>query len=178
MQFFKNGLVISLCLLTCIPAFATDNSFKLDFNGDGRTDIALYREGSRAQGQAPQPSYWYFMSTLTGQPFQTQFGRTLDVPGPGDFDGDGTTDVGVYRWWDFEIGDTNEWWLNKSTGGHQVILSYEPGYNKFNRNYIGDSKAEIGQLYQVDISQNPGENCFITIYFVAAIDRPQPASDR
>lgn len=167
MQFLNKGLVIGICLCSFITALATDNSFKLDFDGDGRTDIALYREGSRAQGLAPQPSYWYLMSTADGHTTELRWGRTLDVPAPADFDGDGKTDVGIYRWWDFETGDTNEWWVSKSTGGHQVILSYELGYNKFNRNYIGDAKAEIGQLYQIDVSQNPGENCFISIYFVA-----------
>ena len=107
------------------------------------------------------------MNTANGQAFQRQWGQTLDVPAPGDFDGDGITDVGIYRWWDFDTGDTNEWWVSRSTGGHQVILSYEPGYNKFNRNYLGDARAEIGQLYQIDISQTPGVNCFISVYFVA-----------
>lgn len=160
--------LLTLSLLVLTPALlATDNSFKLDFNGDGRTDIALYREGSRSPDIAPQPSFWYFLNTQTGQITQAQWGRTLDVPAPADFDGDGKTDFGIYRWWDFDTGDTNEWWVSKSMGGHQVILSYEPGYFKFNRNYIGDGRAEVGQLYQVDVSQNPGENCFLSVYFVA-----------
>jgi hypothetical protein len=100
----------------------------------------------------------------------TQWGRTLDVPAPADYDNDGITDVGIYRWWDFTTGDTNEWWVSKSSGEHQVILSYEPGYQKFNRNYIGDGRAEVGQLYQVDVSQNPGENCFLSIYFIADLE--------
>jgi hypothetical protein len=60
--------------------------------------------------------------------------------------------------------------VSKSSGEHQVILSYEPGYQKFNRNYIGDGRAEVGQLYQVDVSQNPGENCFLSIYFIADLE--------
>ena len=170
MQFLKKGLLLSICLFSVLTAFATDNSFKLDFDGDGRADLALYREGSRAVGVAPQPSVWYFINSVDGHEFFMHWGRTLDVPAPGDFDGDGITDVGIYRWWDFATGDTNEWWVNKSSGGHQVLLSLEPGYNKFNRNYIGDAKAEIGQLYQVDISQNPGENCFISVYFIIDLD--------
>ena len=166
MQILRKGLVISICLLCFLPASATDRSFNLDFTGDGRTDLALYREGSRGAG-APQQSVWYFVDTANGQPFQIQWGQSLDVPAPGDFDGDGITDVGIYRWWDFMTGDTNEWWVRRSSGGHNVVLTYEPGYNKFNRNYLGDARAEIGQLYQVDISQNPGQNCFISVYFIA-----------
>ncbi len=167
MRSLRISLFLCLCLLPAGTAFATDNSFKLDFNGDGRTDIALYREGSRSPDTAPQPSTWYFLNTATGEVNIERWGRSLDVPAPADYDGDGKTDMGIYRWWDFESGDTNEWWLQKSSGGHQVILSYELGYYKFNRNYLGDGKAEIGQLYQIDISQTPGENCFISVYFVA-----------
>lgn len=148
---------------------ATDRSFKLDFDGDGRTDIALYREGSRDLSIAPQPSYWYFLNTNTGQTGVVHWGRTLDVPAPADYDNDGKTDLGVYRWWSFETGDTNEWWLNRSGGGHQVLV-YEPGYNKFNRNYFGDMRADIGQLYQINISQNPAEQCFVSIYFVGDLE--------
>ena len=166
-KLFRLVLTVLTSFSALVSTLATDNSFKLDFNGDGRTDIALYREGSRAPVVAPQPSYWYLMNTANGETTELRWGRSLDVPAPADFDNDGKTDVAIYRWWDFETGDTNEWWLSKSTGGHQVILSYEAGYNKFNRNYLGDGKAEIGQLYQVDVSQVPGENCFITIYFVA-----------
>jgi hypothetical protein len=144
---------------------AIDNSFKLDFDGDGGTDIALYREGSRSPDEAPQQSFWYFLNTRTGQVSAAQWGRTLDVPMPADFDNDGITDPGVFRWWDFETGDVNQWWLNKSTGGHEVVF-LEVGYQKFNRNYIGDGRAELAQLYQINISPIPNNGCFISIYLI------------
>jgi hypothetical protein len=171
MIFLRISLVV--CLLLTQIAFATDNSFKLDFDGNGRTDLALYREGSRSADVSPQASYWYFLDTQNGQMNTIPWGRSLDVPAPADYDGDGKTDVAIYRWWDFETGDTNEWWLSKSTGGHQTILSYEPGYNKFSRNYFGDARAEIGQLYSVNISQDPTENCFISVYFIADLNGNQ-----
>jgi hypothetical protein len=158
-----------ICLLLTSGVFATDNSFKLDFNGDGRTDLALYREGSRDINVAPQPSYWYFLDTFTGRWGAIHWGRTLDIPAPADYDGDGITDVGIFRWWDFDTGDVNQWWLNRSSGGHQVLI-YEPGYNKFNRNYIGDARAEIGQLYQTNISQDPTQPCFISVYFIGDLE--------
>ena len=168
MRFLLTSFVICLFLTSSISA--TDNSFKLDFDGDGKTDLALYREGSRSADIAPQSSVWYFLNTDKGRMTVIPWGRTLDVPAPADYDNDGKTDVAVYRWWDFEIGDTNEWWINKSSGANQVILAYEPGYHKYSRNYTGDGRAEVGQLYQIDISQDPGENCFISIYFVADLE--------
>ncbi|HEY8563410.1 MAG TPA: VCBS repeat-containing protein [Pyrinomonadaceae bacterium] len=158
------GLCLGLFLSTSI--WATDHSFKLDFDGDGRTDLALYREGTRDLRLAPQPSYWYFMNTHTGATSAVIWGRSLDVPAPADYDADGKTDLGVYRWWDFETGDVNQWWLYQSQGGGHQVLVYEAGYNKFNRNYLGDARAEIGQLYQTNISQDPTQPCFVAIYFI------------
>lgn len=102
------GFLVCICLFPARVGLATDNSFKLDFNGDGRSDIALYREGSRSPASAPQPSFWYFMNPLTREMTGVQWGRSLDVPAPADYDNDGKTDVGIYRWWDFETGDSND----------------------------------------------------------------------
>ena len=158
--------ILCICLFAGIGATATDSSFKLDFDGDGRTDIALYREGSRGV-DAPQPSVWYFLNTNNGAVWSTQWGRSLDVPAPADYDGDGKTDLGIFRWWDYDFGDTNEWWLSRPLIGSMVLNGLELGYYKFSRNYVGDAKAEAGQLYQVDVSQNPGETCFVSVYLVA-----------
>ena len=165
---FRIVWILSICLSAVAGVSATDNSFKLDFNGDGRTDIAVYREGSRGI-DAPQPSIWYFLDTTNGFPYSVQWGRSLDVPAPADYDGDGKTDVGIFRWWDYERGDTNEWWLSRPllTPGHKVLNALELGYNKYSRNYVGDARAEVGQIYQVDMSQNPGETCFISVYMIA-----------
>jgi hypothetical protein len=162
-------LAICVCLFATSHLSAIDNSFKLDFDGDGRTDIALYREGSRG-GDAPQPSYWYFLNTQTGQTSARQWGRSLDVPAPADYDGDGKTDPGIFRWWDFDYGDTNEWWLNRGSAGHIVLNGLELGYYKFSRNYLGDARAEVAQIYPVDVSQNPGETCFVSVYLVADLE--------
>lgn len=168
MKVLHLSFTIFICLFFGITAFAVDNSFKLDFDGDGRTDIALYREGSRDIKIAPQPSYWYFLNTQTGQASAIQWGRSLDIPAPGDFDGDGITDVGIYRWWHFDIGDANDYWLRKSSGGYEVLTyEWDPSYDKFNRNYFGDARTEIAHLYRVNTSQNPNNPCNISIYFVA-----------
>jgi hypothetical protein len=169
MKYLRVIFIYSICLSLNLSIFAVDNSFKLDFDGDGSTDIALYREGSRSPDIAPQNSTWYFLNTNTNQRSSFQFGRTLDVPAPADFDNDGKTDTAVYRWWDFELGDVNQWWVNKSSGGSQVF-PLEKGYNKYNRNYVGDGRAEIGQLYQINTGQIAGEDCFMSIYLILDLD--------
>jgi hypothetical protein len=79
MKSLRVSFVISICLFLTSVGSATDNSFKLDFDGDGRTDLALYREGSRDINIAPQPSYWYFLNTQTGNWGVVHWGRTLDI---------------------------------------------------------------------------------------------------
>src|SRR5262245_41520392 len=108
MRTLRIRFAIFICLFLTLGVFATDNSYKLDFDGDGRSDLALYREGSRDPNVAPQPSYWYFLNTSNGHWGAIHWGRTLDVPTPADYDGDGKTDFGIYRWWSFEAGDLNE----------------------------------------------------------------------
>ncbi len=54
-----------------------------DFNGNGSTDIAVYR---------PSEGRWY----INGQG-NTQFGTSTDIPVPADYNGDGTTDIAIYR---------------------------------------------------------------------------------
>jgi hypothetical protein len=160
------SFVICICLLLTFSIPATDNSFKLDFDGDGRTDLALYREGSRDISVAPQPSYWFYLNTNNGRWGAIHWGRTLDVPAPADYDGDGKTDVGIYRWWLFDIGDTNEYWLGKN-GGYEVLnYEWEPSYYKFSRNYVGDARAEIAHLYKINISQDPTVPCYLSVYFI------------
>jgi hypothetical protein len=172
MKSLRSVFGFCICLFLTLSISATDNSFKLDFDGDGGTDIALYREGSRS-ADSVQQSYWFFLNPRTGATWVLPWGRTLDVPAPADFDGDGITDLSIYRWWDFETGDMNQWWSRNSSGGHRVMI-YEPvflpSYNKFDRNYVGDGKAEVAFLYQTNTSQNPGENCFISSFYIGDLE--------
>ena len=56
-----------------------------DWNGDGITDIGVFR-----------PSSWQFIFN-TAPVTRTTFGLSTDIPITGDWNGDGVTDIGVFR---------------------------------------------------------------------------------
>ncbi len=64
------------------------NSAPSNFDGDGKTDLAVFR---------PSTSSWYITRSSNGAFSGQQFGATGDKPVPGDFDGDGKHDVAVFR---------------------------------------------------------------------------------
>ncbi len=75
----------------------------VDFDGDAKTDIAVYRAGS---------GYWYYVHPSSGAAAYTVgWGMAGDKPVPGDYDGDGKTDIAVYR------ASTGAWYVTPSGGG-------------------------------------------------------------
>ncbi|HUQ64252.1 MAG TPA: lamin tail domain-containing protein [Acidimicrobiales bacterium] len=63
-----------------------------DFDGNGTTDIAVFR---------PASGVWYVNGGVT-----TGWGTSGDIPVPGDYDGNGTTDIAVFR------PDNGVWYVN------------------------------------------------------------------
>ncbi|MFH1039467.1 MAG: choice-of-anchor Q domain-containing protein [PVC group bacterium] len=57
--------------------------WKYDYNGDGTSDIGIFR---------PSSGLWAIRGVT-----RVYFGSFSDLPTPGDYDGDGTTDIGIFR---------------------------------------------------------------------------------
>lgn len=61
-----------------------------DYDGDGRTDYAVYR---------PSEWNWYILRSNNGSPVASinNWGTATDKPVPGNYDGDNKTDIAIWR---------------------------------------------------------------------------------
>ena len=107
-----------------------------DWDGDGRADIAVYRNGAAA-GTA---SFFFSRPSATpGVDFNAfQYGLNGDEALRGDFDGDGRLDLAVFRPSD------GIWYITQSTNGALVARSW--GFASDKRvvaDYDGDNRADL-----------------------------------
>jgi subtilisin-like proprotein convertase family protein len=111
---------------------------KPDYDGDGRTDIAVYR---------PATGEWFIAQSGSGTTVVIPWGAPAssglgDIPVPGDYDGDGVTDVAVYRV------KTGTWFIRYSGGGSATVdfgapSSFGLGDTPVPGDYDGDGIFEI-----------------------------------
>ena len=73
-----------------------------DFDGDGKTDITVYR---------PSTGIWYTQFSSSGAYQAVRWGLSGDVPVAGKYDGDNKTDIALFRPSD------GKWYILRSTDG-------------------------------------------------------------
>jgi hemoglobin-like flavoprotein len=109
-----------------------------DFEGDGRSDISVYREAT---------GVWYQIRSLDNGVRQTQFGLAGDLPAHADYDGDGITDIAVHR------ATAGQFYVLRSKDRVvQVVRWGQTGDRPAPADFDGDGKADYV------ISRQSGQN--------------------
>ncbi len=101
----------------------------INFDGDGRTDIAIYRSST---------GVWY-INPSSGAPYEGGWGGDpSDISVAGDYDGDGKTDIAIYR------ASIGAWYINPSSGApYGGGWGGDPSDIPVPADYDGDGKADI-----------------------------------
>ena len=112
---------------------SVDSTRNGDFDGDGKTEITIYR---------PSEGRWYMLRSGSGfTPGPSyNFGVSTDVPVPGDYDGDGKTDIAVLR------PSTGHWFILTSTSNYTSYVAYQFGVSgdqPVPGDYDNDNKTDI-----------------------------------
>jgi RHS repeat-associated protein len=112
-----------------------DKPIGADYDGDGKTDRAIYR---------PATGLWAVHRSTGGDTTQT-FGISTDDPRPADYDGDGKADVAVWR------DSSATWYIQPSSGGALTATAYgSSGDTPVPADYDGDGKADIATFRPSD----------------------------
>ncbi len=105
-----------------------------DYDGDGKTDAAVFRRGTLQSG------HWYIKRSSDGKVEDRHWGLGTDVPVAGDYDGDGKTDIAVWR------GSDTNWYIIRS--GNKAVETRSWGTSSLGDvpvpgDYDGDGKTDI-----------------------------------
>ncbi|MBC7795892.1 MAG: VCBS repeat-containing protein [Pyrinomonadaceae bacterium] len=112
-----------------------DNPIAQDYDGDGKTDVAVTRTN---QSQPTDNSLvWYILNSRDNGYRVDQFGLKQDIPVRGDFDGDGRADLAVFR------PSEGVWYIQQSTLGFRAEQWGVNGDLPVPGDFDGDGKTDI-----------------------------------
>jgi hypothetical protein len=108
---------------------ASVRKVKSDFDGDGKTDLAVFRNAT---------GVWHLQSSLNGSVAGPRWGVSDDKVVPGDYDGDGKTDFAVFR------PSEGTWYiLNSSNNTVRTIFWGSSTDKPVQGDYDGDDKTDV-----------------------------------
>ncbi|MDQ3749985.1 MAG: FG-GAP-like repeat-containing protein [Acidobacteriota bacterium] len=144
---------------------SVNRSATADFDGDGRSDISVFR---------PSDGTWYLMQSGSNTFRAQQFGMMGDKIVPGDYDGDGRIDFAVFR----QVSMSGIWYILQSSDNAFRAVQWGLATDKaVPGDYDGDGRTDIAVyrngVWYIAQSSN-GQ--FATHQFGASSDIPVAAN--
>ena len=143
------------------PTTTPTRAKPFDFDGDGRTDFAVFR---------PTNAVWYLLNSRDGFA-AAQFGLQQDVIVPADYDGDGKTDVATWR------PSEGNWYVQQSRAGFAAAKWGQAGDIPVPADYDNDGRSDFAIWRPADgvwyVSRSTGGQTYFQ--FGQSGDKPVPA---
>jgi hypothetical protein len=144
---------------------SSDFFVPVDYDGDNKTDIAVWRPVSA--GQPSGNAYFYILQSQTNTARIEDFGQTGDDPTVvGDYNGDGKDDVAVYRG-GANAGQQSTWFYRTTAGG---AVNYVPWGQNGDFVAPGDYDGDGKNDFVVQRNDGGGQARFWMLQTTAGID--------